>query len=209
MFGAEPSGKVEVDTCAAMLRDMEAQIDKLYPGRPLIVITRTALFVEGEPDTTYEKGKRRPWIKFSEQLEAATPEFRQQFRRAYVDTACKLGKKHPLYLMRPLPEFPAPVPQIMGRAMMRGGDPVARMAISEYFERQSYIWSVQDAAVQECGAHILNPLRYMCDDTYCYGSLNGNALYYDADHVGRHGVGLLSPMFNEVFRGRDLIEPAR
>jgi hypothetical protein len=200
IFGAEPTGKVEVDKCVAMLHELEASIDTLYPGKPVIVISRAALFVEGESDSTYAKGKPRPWVKFSEQLEAATPPFREQYRRAYIDTACKLAKKHPLYLMRPLPEFPAPVPQIMGRSMMRGGEPIARMAVKKYFERQSYIWSIQDAAAQDCGAHILNPLPYMCDDTYCYGSHKGNAIYFDTDHVGRYGVELLSPMFDEVFQ---------
>jgi len=202
ILGAEPTGKMskeELAECINLLREMETQVDELHPGKPLIIINRIALSVEGESDTTYSTGSRRPWIKFSEQLPVATPSFREQYRHAYIATACQLAKNHPLYLMRPLPEFRAPVPQIMGRAMMMGREPVAKITLEEYFKRQAFIWSVQDDAAEACGAKILNPLPYMCDAADCYGSLDGNALYVDTDHVGRHGIELLTPLFKEVF----------
>lgn len=202
IFGSEPTGKVpqsDIDKCAALLSDLEAQIDNLHPGKPIFVINRTALYVEGESDTIYSTGSRRPWLKFSEQVDNPTPEFRQQYRDAYIATACHLAKKHPLYLMRPVPEFPAPVPQIMGRALMMRKEPVAKIRLDAYMKRQSFVWSVQDQAAEQCGAQILNPLDYMCDNTYCYGSWKGHALYIDSDHVGRYGIKLLTPLFSELF----------
>lgn len=59
---------------------------------------------------------------------------------------------------------------------------------------------MQDMAAEQCGVKILNPLPYLCDDQYCYGSMNGHSLYFDDDHLSEYGGKLLIPMFDQIFK---------
>jgi hypothetical protein len=43
-------------------------------------------------------------------------------------------------------------------------------------------------------------LPYLCDDQYCYGSINGHSLYFDDDHLSEYGGKLLIPMFDQIFK---------
>ena len=66
----------------------------------------------------------------------------------------------------------------------------------------AFVWGVQDQAREECGAQILDPLPYLCDEQRCYGSRDGKPLYYDDDHLSESGNKRLIPMFAELFRSR-------
>ena len=57
----------------------------------------------------------------------------------------------------------------------------------------------QDAAEKQCGVKILDPLPYLCDANYCYGSKNGRPLYHDDDHLSEYGNKFLIPMFERIF----------
>ena len=75
-----------------------------------------------------------------------------------------------------------------------------KISLDEYHERHALIWAMQDEAAAQCGVKILDPLPYLCDDQYCYGSRNGRPLYSDDDHLSEYGNRYLVPMFEQVFR---------
>lgn len=93
------------------------------------------------------------------------------------------------------------VPKTLTRNMIFGqenGD--IKITLEKYHERNKKVWEVQDKAAEQGGVKILNPLPYLCDDKYCYGSKNGRPLYYDSGHLSEYGNKFLVPMFEEVFK---------
>lgn len=116
-----------------------------------------------------------------------------------METACQLARHHPLYLMRPVPEMMDSVPHLLGRAMLLGKRVEPSITRAAYDERHALVWAAQDEAVARCGAHILDPLPYLCDEQNCYGSRDDRPLYVDDDHLSEFGNRLLIPMFAQIF----------
>jgi hypothetical protein len=93
------------------------------------------------------------------------------------------------------------VPKTLSRNIMFGrGNEDIKITLAEYHERHKLVWEAQDEAAKQCGVKILDPLPYLCDDKYCYGSKNGRPLYYDDDHMSEYGNKFLVPMFEQVFK---------
>lgn len=82
---------------------------------------------------------------------------------------------------------------------MRGLASDVSLSREQYHERHAFIWAVQDEAANQCGVHVLDPLPYLCDGRFCYGSVEGVSLYVDADHLSERGNRLLTPLFAPIF----------
>lgn len=189
--GAEP--------CRGLKDELFTQLETLYPGKPLIVVNRTTFYAMGELPIPGINHPGKPAVYFSRPVEAATPEFLEEFREQYVESACQLAKHHPLYLMRPVPEMMDSVPHLLGRAMLLGKRVEPSITRTAYSQRHALVWAAQDEAVARCGAHILDPMPYLCDERSCHGSRDGWPLYVDDDHLSEVGNRLLIPMFAQIF----------
>ena len=185
--------------CLQLNQWMVAGQESLYPGVPMLRVERTSFHVWGGLDPDEEQPLGSPGVYFSQQYEETTPEFLQEFRQEYVATACRLTAIRPLYLMRPIPEMGINVPLAMGRALLLGKSREPSISLEAYHQRNAFVWSVQDQAREQCGAQILDPLPYLCDEQRCYGSRNGKPLYYDDDHLSEYGNRLLLPLFKTLF----------
>jgi hypothetical protein len=108
--------------------------------------------------------------------------------------------------MRPVPEMSIDIPKTLSRNIIfgRGNDDI-KITLDEYHQRNTLVWQAQDLAAEQCGVKILNPLPYLCDEQYCYGSKNGRPLYYDGDHLSEYGNKFLVPMFEQVFTDQQSI----
>lgn len=189
--GAEP--------CRGLKDELFTQLETLYPGKPLIVVNRTTFYVMGELPIPGINHPGQPAVYFSRPVETVTPEFLEEFREQYVESACQLAKHHPLYLMRPVPEMMDSVPHLLGRAMLLGKRVEPSITRTGYSQRHALVWAAQDEAVARCGAHILDPVPYLCDERSCHGSRDGWPLYVDDDHLSEFGNRLLIPMFAQIF----------
>ncbi|MBV2133593.1 acyltransferase [Pseudomonas sp. MAP12] len=198
VFGAKWAGKGERDDCRRLLEEVVAGLDSLYPGTPLILINRTTAYALGELPAPGGKPPH-PMVYFSQKADGNDPAFQAEFRQHYLDTVCQLARHRPLYLLRPVPEMPADVPKAVGRAMQRGLPHEVSITRDQYRQRHAFVWGLQDEAARQCGAHILDPLPYLCDEQYCYGSRDGLPLYVDDDHLSETGNRRLVPMFARVF----------
>lgn len=91
------------------------------------------------------------------------------------------------------------VPRAMGKAMLIGARREVSITLADYHKRHAFVWSIQDEARERCGAQILDPLPYLCDNEVCHGSKDGLPLYADDDHLNEFGNRLLVPMFAKAF----------
>jgi peptidoglycan/LPS O-acetylase OafA/YrhL len=184
------------DECAELQNRLTTELDDLHPGLPIILVTRTSAYAMGELSGP---GRGRPMVYFSRRFDAPEAEFLEEFRQHYVDTACRLARGRPLYLLRPIPEMPDDPPVAMARALLRGERREIFIERAEYEARHSFVWELQDEAGRRCGARLLDPLPHLCDDERCYGSRDGMPLYADDDHLSESGNRLLVPLFRQVF----------
>lgn len=207
VYGAHWAGKGERADCKRLLDDVGGSVGTLYPGKPLFLINRTTSYVRGELPGTDGK-PRAPMVYFSRKVEQPDEEYFAEFRQHYLDTMCLLAEHHPLYLLRPVPEMHVEVPRAMGRALLRGRVEEVRISRDEYRQRHAVVWAVQDEAAERCGAKILDPLPYLCDEQYCYGSKDGMPLYVDDDHLSELGNRLLVPMFAKALSDTQLASAA-
>lgn len=193
------SGDKSSEVCQVLKESLRKQLPTLYPGKPLIVVNRTSVYAMGELPMPGANHPGRPTVYFNHQFETPTAEFLQEFHQHYVASACELSKHHRLYLVRPVPEMMGDVPHMLGRAMLLGKQVEPSITRSAYEQRHAAVWAAQDEAAERCGARILDPLPYLCDEHNCYGSRNGWPLYVDDDHLSEFGNRLLIPMFAQVF----------
>lgn len=178
--------------CDNYLKLGVAHLEQLPKDIPVISVSRTSAYIVGpnEPDRFIERDHTLSSKNFSHNLEQISK------------SACKIQEDRQVYLMRPIPEIGVDVPKILSRNIMFGrGNEDIKITLAEYHERHKLVWEAQDEAAKQCGVKILDPLPYLCDDKYCYGSRNGRPLYYDDDHLSEYGNKFLVPMFEQVFKG--------
>lgn len=71
--------------------------------------------------------------------------------------------------------------------------------MSAYHQRHDFIWRAQDEVKAKCNVQLLNPLPYLCENSFCKGEDNGIPRYYDDNHLSETGNRKLVPMFESVF----------
>lgn len=188
------------EQCDGLKKDLVDNLSGIYPDVPLIVIQRASYYAFGENEVPGAKDPGVPRVYFSRPFGEPSDEYLKEFKDSYIDSICRMADRHPVYLVRPIPEMLVMVPQALGRAMLLGRKSVeVSLPVEKYRQRNKYIFSIQDEAAKICGAHILDPAPYLCDDEKCYGSRDGKPLYMDFDHLTEFGNRILSPMFYPVF----------
>ncbi len=211
VFGAKDIDEKEPGPpCAHLVEGLErgVQAQAADSVLPIIIVNRTSMYALGVNEKIQERQQGRPFVFFSAPSETASPAYLEEFRRHYVATACAIARQRPLFLMRPIPEMIIDVPHAMAKAILMGDRREVFITKEEYRKRHAFVWSIQNEAQEQCGAQILDPLPYLCDDEVCHGSKNGIPLYVDDDHLSEFGNRLLVPMFAKAFASmRDAGEP--
>ena len=173
---------------------------ELPKNTPLIIMNRTSVYLLGQHNNN--EAKYLP-IYFNDDpipIEKATPSFFTEFKTHLINTTCELAKERPVYLVRPIPEMMEDVPKIAARRfLMTRHIPEISISLEQYHERHNFVWAAQDAAQEQCGVKILDPLPYLCWDGRCHAIKDGRSMYYDDDHLSEYGAHLLQPMFAKVF----------
>lgn len=117
----------------------------------------------------------------------------------YIRSICRLQRDRKVFLVRPYPNMDYSVPERISRNFMFENDEDITVPFSEYRSQSKNLWDLQDRAVEQCGATVLDPLPHLCDKDLCYGSMNGMPLYYDHSHLSEYGNRRLVPMFESMF----------
>ena len=186
--------------CYAFNNDALSRLGTEFYGTPVVLISRlTRAIIGGNEDGRLMQGV--PHVYFNEVTEDGLSRAHQaQFEASLIETSCLLAKTRPVYLMRPLPEMDVDVPTTLARNRLLGrANNDVKIALNTYHDRHRAVWRAQDKAASQCGARILNPLPYLCDTHFCYGSVKGRPLYHDGDHMSEHGNKRLVPLFESIF----------
>jgi peptidoglycan/LPS O-acetylase OafA/YrhL len=192
------SSKRSPEICKNFNDDLISVLDHSYKGIPLILVSRTSLAAQGY--LPHESSVIMPFVSFPG-IPNKGEQFNQYFSKMLISTACHLQKNRQVYLVRPIPEMNTNVPKAVARnPIYYLGIKDIKITLAEYHKRHKLVWEAQDEAAKQCGVKILDPLPYLCDDKYCYGSKNGRPLYYDDDHLSEYGNKFLVPMFEQVFK---------
>ncbi len=172
--------------------------NSLPKGAPLVMMSRFSAHAYGQ-----NRGDQFLGVYFGDApvpTGSPNPEHLAKYREAIIQAACEFTQSRPVYIVRPTPEMPTHVPNAIARSMMyRGKAREVSISLEEYHLRHAFVWEAQDAAAEQCGANILNPLPYLCWDEHCHSIKNGRPIYYDDDHLSEYGASLLMPMFETVF----------
>jgi hypothetical protein len=178
---------------------IKGQIEKIDNTVPLVIVNRSSWYLMGSNEMPRPSSK--PKVYFSKEPSDSSDEwFQSEYKTKVVEAACFYKNSRPVYLVRPIPEIGIHVPKTLAKNLMFGLKDDIKITLEEYHERHKLVWEAQDQAAEQCGVKILDPLPYLCDDQYCYGSRNGRPLYFDDDHLSEYGNKYLVPMFEQVFR---------
>lgn len=175
---------------------------KIPSNVPAVIVNRTTSYVYGLMANESPKNLVSvPIVYFDKKVDAATLDFQEKFRSDLISTACRLAQAREVFLVRPIPEMGVDVPRSMSLSLLFGGkNSDVSVSLAAYHKRHAFIWEAQDEAVRSCGVKILDPLPFLCDGDQCWGSKDGQPLYFDDDHLNEFGNKLLIPMFRQVFR---------
>lgn len=165
---------------------------------PVIIVNRHAQYAIGRNNNINEANI--PQVYFSAPYKTSQPEYLEEYAKNLISTSCEIAKNHVVYLVRPIPEMDVNVPTYMARTTLLKKHNEIYISLDSYNKRQDFIWKAQNAAREQCGVKILNPLPYLCSDQRCFGEKNNRPLYRDSDHLSEYGNKFLVPMFSEVFQ---------
>lgn len=74
------------------------------------------------------------------------------------------------------------------------------LPISQYYDRHNFVLKMMEEAKDKCGVKLLAPVPYLCPDgKVCMGSMSGESLYGDDNHLNNKGDALLSRLFEPLF----------
>lgn len=128
----------------------------------------------------------------------------------FIATACALTKAGPTWATLPEPSFAARVPHALQARLIAGtpGDITAPLA--QHLRRDARALAMLQRASAQCGLQLIDPAAVLCQHDQCRGTLNGQPLYYDRNHLTVAGALLLRPLFAPLFAAtRPIAETAR
>jgi peptidoglycan/LPS O-acetylase OafA/YrhL len=163
-------------------------------GTPIILINHITqnLLTPANSET------KRPL--YLDKLPNTSPAFAETFKQEYQAQLCNLASKHPMYVVQTIPSMNVNVPQTIVRSMMYKSEKIdVAIGLDEYYKSEGGVRSFLHDAINTCKAHELDPVKYLCNDATCIGSINYRPLYYDDDHLSEYGNRLLVPMFRDIW----------
>ncbi|WP_201615704.1 acyltransferase family protein [Psychrobacter urativorans] len=171
-----------------------------YPNIPVIIINRTSMYIHG-PNEDKDFQLAPPHYFVDEVFTKRDERYKNNLAGHMVDTICEFTENNPVYLVRPTPEMTKHVSKSMFNSLvLYNRKESIKIPLAENSQRHEFAFRMQDKAAKQCGAKILDPLPYLCDDQYCYGDVDGIPTYLDDNHLSIYGSEVISPIYDEVFK---------
>ena len=185
--------------CAAFNEWALQQMATVPSDVPVIIANRSSAYLYGNRHGAHELNPAIFFDSTLRRLDKRYSPFLQEYTDHLVASTCRIAKTRPVYLLRPLPEMPVDVPRAMARAAWLGYPAGVATALATYHQRHAHTWAAQDKAQTTCGAHLLDPLPYLCHGQFCRGADADKPRYYDDNHLTETGNRRLVPLFATAF----------
>lgn len=179
--------------CRAFNQAKLAVLNKDYRDVPVVLFSRAGLYSDYRRDNSYR-------VYFNGDRQQDEKAFAQAFTAEYTRTVCEIARQHPVYIVKPIPEMPFSIYKglsLQSRILGRTSDISAPLA--GYEQRNQLAITAIDAAARACNAKVIDPVPYLCPDGQCMGSKDGEALYFDDNHLVDSGNQQLRSVFRQVF----------
>jgi peptidoglycan/LPS O-acetylase OafA/YrhL len=181
--------------CEEYNRENIAWLKKNHINTPLLIVNRITATLYGSNEETI-----RPVVSYIKGISSNDPEYVDTFIKEYADLICEMAKYHPTYLLEPIPEMGVNVPNQLSRNIRFHNNPEVKIPFNSYEQRHKLTKQLHQKLTHGCGVKILDPVPYLCDDNYCYGSEEGRSLYFDDDHLSEFGNRRLIPLFQSIWK---------
>lgn len=194
--GCQPAYRFDsaVPGCSAWLREAVATLQASPEIRDVVLVWRHGFYLSGEPRTSYPE------------LPQAAPNFltelpAEQARAHYMDSLEALvldlsaaGKT--VHLLDPIPELARPVEFNIYAPSMQA-DPVRRaqgLPLAYYQARQAPTLATLARLASLPGVRPVHSAQVLCPQAHCLALADGQALYFDDNHLSVAGAARLVPL---------------
>lgn len=177
------------DLCKQSTNWILDQLNDEDPNIPVVLVN----------SSDYVQWGQKPQIYFDQEyLNTKDAGFIEAYQKSYLKTLCTIAKKRPTYVIRPYPWMNENVPYVLSKNILLNKDYEIKVNKQSHLLKNQLVIETQNKAAELCGISILDPLPYLCDDSYCYGDKEGRPLYYDQHHLSEYGNTLLIDLFKIV-----------
>lgn len=188
---------IEKHKCENFLVWVLKEAKKLPNDVPVVLVSRFSLYLYGPNEIDPPLMNLISLFGF-DGADFKSEEYPHKMREGVLKMVCELSKDREVYIVRPVPEQGLNVPMSMGRSMMFHVPTRISVSREQYNKRNALALETLDLAAKECGAKILDPVQYLCDEKACWGDADGLPIYFDDDHLNERGSRMLIPMFKTV-----------
>ncbi|WAT32142.1 acyltransferase family protein [Pseudomonas sp. GXZC] len=179
--------------CQGFNRLKVAALKESYPGVPVVLFSRAALYSDHSRDNGFR-------VFFNGDKSQDSEAFAKDFTAEYAKTVCAIAEQHPVYIVRPIPEMPFSVYKGLNlQSRILGSSSDITVPLESHQKRTRLANAAIDTAAAQCHAKIIDPAPYLCPNGHCLGSKNGVPLYFDDNHLVDSGNEQLRGLFKSVF----------
>jgi hypothetical protein len=163
----------------------------------VVFAARWTVYLDGYLDSTIPE---QPLVAVGG-ADAPAIDRRRNYLAGLEATLCSFARTRPTYVLTPVPEMPAPVPQYLARSELWGRSGTAlHVTRADYEARHREVLATLRRASTGCGAVSLEVAEWLCTAGACNAIHDGRPMYYDDHHLSERGNRELLPLFQDVFR---------
>jgi peptidoglycan/LPS O-acetylase OafA/YrhL len=179
--------------CQAFNHEKLQILKDSYKGVPVVLFSRAALYSDPGRGNSYR-------IHFPDSPKGESA-FIDEYVAEYSKTVCEIAQNHPVYIVRPIPEMPFSVYKGLNltQRIFQQTDDIS-VPLVDYQKRNRIANFTIEAAAKQCNATVIDPTPSLCPDGNCMGSLNGEPLYFDDNHLVDAGNQLLKGAFKGLIK---------
>ena len=183
--------------CAKHLQLVLKALER-YPHQPIIFHNRVSDILLG-PNETVGVPTRGFQLETRDHHVSQSQAYRKRIVESYEKMLCDLAEQHDVYFLEQTPELKRSVPLSTIRSILLSKENLrVKIPIAEYNQRHQLFYQIAEHVTQNCNVNFVRTKHLFCDDAFCYGDKNNNAIYYDDDHLSRYGASLFAPIFKAI-----------
>jgi peptidoglycan/LPS O-acetylase OafA/YrhL len=114
-----------------------------------------------------------------------------------IDRLINAGKR--VFLIYSIPEPELDIPKLLASSLSKNEDLPETIPLSSFSARQKLAFSALNGIKDHPQIVRIKPHEKMLQNNQLIIQVNGNALYYDDDHLSNHGAELISPLLDPIF----------